>query len=96
MKTANNTCCIIFSEDPNTSAGMLVREVLYSSRENVNLVHEIYRQAFLLDMTQAAAIRISITVYKDWIHVKVGTGLHLRVEAAGSLTGGKVFTKTLK
>ncbi|KAK3931767.1 Ral GTPase-activating protein subunit alpha-2 [Frankliniella fusca] len=59
------------SEDPNQSAIHLVREVLYSSRDNVNLIHEVYRQAFLLDMSQAAAIRRTIAVYKDWIQMKV-------------------------
>lgn len=59
------------SEDSNQSAISLVREVLYSSRENVNLIHEVYRQAFLLDMSQAAAIRRTIAVYKDWIQMKV-------------------------
>jgi len=32
----------------NTIEGNLVRDILYSSRENVNFVHEVYRQAFLL------------------------------------------------
>ncbi|XP_034238105.1 probable Rho GTPase-activating protein CG5521 isoform X3 [Thrips palmi] len=59
------------SEDPNQSAICLVREVLYSSRDNVNLIHEVYRQAFLLDMSQAAAVRRTIAVYKDWIQMKV-------------------------
>lgn len=48
-----------------------MREVLYSSRDNVNLIHEVYRQAFLLDMSQAAAVRRTIAVYKDWIQMKV-------------------------
>ncbi|XP_057337065.1 ral GTPase-activating protein subunit alpha-1 isoform X2 [Microplitis mediator] len=50
-------------------AVMLVREVLYGSRENVNFVHEIYRQAFLLDFTHAGAVRKAIAVYKDWIQM---------------------------
>jgi hypothetical protein len=32
----------------NTTEGNLVRDILYASRENVNFVHEVYRQAFLL------------------------------------------------
>jgi hypothetical protein len=32
----------------NTIEGNLVRDILYSSRDNVNFVHEVYRQAFLL------------------------------------------------
>lgn len=52
-------------------AVMLVRDVLYGSRENVNFVHEIYRQAFLLDFTHAGAIRKAIAVYKDWIQMNV-------------------------
>ncbi|XP_044599551.1 ral GTPase-activating protein subunit alpha-1 isoform X3 [Cotesia glomerata] len=53
----------------NQIAVVLVREVLYGSRDNVNFVHEIYRQAFLLDFTHAGAIRKAIAVYKDWIQM---------------------------
>uniref|UniRef100_A0A182W1K5 Rap-GAP domain-containing protein n=1 Tax=Anopheles minimus TaxID=112268 RepID=A0A182W1K5_9DIPT len=48
----------------------LVRDVLYSSRETVNFVHEIYRQAFLMAFTsksQIEAMRIAISVYRDWM-----------------------------
>ena len=37
----------------NTIEGNLVRDILYSSRENVNFVHEVYRQAFLLSFMSA-------------------------------------------
>lgn len=62
-----------FSEDPNLTAFQVVRDVLYSSRENVNFIHEIYRQAFLLNFTMSAAIRRAISVYKDWIQMNVST-----------------------
>lgn len=48
----------------------LVRDVLYSTRDNVNFVHEVYRQAFLLGFAtklQIGATRTAIAVYKDWI-----------------------------
>ncbi|KAL6448716.1 hypothetical protein ACFW04_000500 [Cataglyphis niger] len=56
-------------EDNTVSAIMLVREVLYGNRDNVNFVHELYRQAFLLDFNHAGAIRKAIAVYKDWIQM---------------------------
>ncbi|XP_029168212.1 probable Rho GTPase-activating protein CG5521 isoform X5 [Nylanderia fulva] len=56
-------------EDSAVSAIMLVREVLYGNRDNVNFVHELYRQAFLLDFNHAGAIRKAIAVYKDWIQM---------------------------
>lgn len=59
------------SEDPNVTAFNLVREILYGTRDNVNLVHEVYRQAFLLSFTYSPAIRRAITVYKDWIQMNV-------------------------
>ncbi|XP_049857449.1 probable Rho GTPase-activating protein CG5521 isoform X1 [Schistocerca gregaria] len=59
------------TEDPNSAAINLVREVLYSTRENVNFVHEVYRQAFLLNFTHSPAIRKAIAVYKDWIQMNV-------------------------
>lgn len=45
----------------------IVRDVLCSTRDNVNFVHEIYRQAFLLGFEHTLAIRKAITVYKDII-----------------------------
>nr|XP_012235827.1 PREDICTED: ral GTPase-activating protein subunit alpha-1 isoform X2 [Linepithema humile] len=56
-------------EDSTVSALMLVRDVLYGNRDNVNFVHELYRQAFLLDFNHAGAIRKAIAVYKDWIQM---------------------------
>lgn len=58
-------------EDSAASAVALVREVLYGSRDNVNFIHELYRQAFLLDFTHAGAIRKAIGAYKDWIQTNV-------------------------
>ncbi|XP_050530859.1 ral GTPase-activating protein subunit alpha-1 isoform X4 [Daktulosphaira vitifoliae] len=49
----------------------IVRDTLYKSRENVNLIHEIFRQAFLLNFTWAMAIRRTIAVYKEWIQLSV-------------------------
>ncbi|XP_050439323.1 ral GTPase-activating protein subunit alpha-1 isoform X2 [Adelges cooleyi] len=49
----------------------IVRDTLYKSRENVNLIHEVFRQAFLLNFTWAMAIRRTIAVYKDWIQLSV-------------------------
>ncbi|XP_074027407.1 probable Rho GTPase-activating protein CG5521 isoform X2 [Leptinotarsa decemlineata] len=48
-------------------APQIVREVLYSSRENVNFIHELCRQAFLLNFTHVVAIRKIIGLYKDLI-----------------------------
>uniref|UniRef100_A0A0A9X1L4 Ral GTPase-activating protein subunit alpha-1 n=3 Tax=Lygus hesperus TaxID=30085 RepID=A0A0A9X1L4_LYGHE len=62
---------IHLSEDPNLTASQIVRDVLYSSRENVNFIHEVYRQAFLLDFSLSAAIRRAISVYKDWVQMNV-------------------------
>ncbi|KAL7291923.1 hypothetical protein TKK_0014473 [Trichogramma kaykai] len=58
-----------FHEDSTLAAMALVRDVLYGSRENVNFIHEMYRQAFLLDFTHATAIRKAIGAYKDWIQM---------------------------
>jgi hypothetical protein len=58
-------------EDNAISAVTLVRDVLYGNRDNVNFVHELYRQAFLLDFNHAGAIRKAIAVYKDWIQMNV-------------------------
>eukprot|EP00092_Neocalanus_flemingeri_P011414 GFUD01012300.1.p1 GENE.GFUD01012300.1~~GFUD01012300.1.p1 ORF type:complete len:1967 (-),score=283.48 GFUD01012300.1:286-6186(-) len=51
--------------------GQLVREVLYGTRHNVNFVHEVYRQSFLLSFSHSPAMKRVITVYKDWIQMNV-------------------------
>ena len=51
--------------------GQMVRDILYGSRENVNFVHEVYRQAFLLSFSHSPAIKKVISVYKDWIQMNV-------------------------
>ncbi|XP_075222670.1 putative Rho GTPase-activating protein CG5521 [Lycorma delicatula] len=61
----------VLSEDPSMAAFHVVRDVLYGTRDNVNFVHEIYRQAFLLNLNYSPAIRRAITVYKDWIQMNV-------------------------
>ena len=57
--------------DKNSVESNLVREVLYANRTNVNFVHEVYRQAFLLSFNHSPAIKKVITVYKDWIQMNV-------------------------
>lgn len=55
----------------NTIEGDFVRGILYGSRENVNFVHEVYRQSFLLSFSHSPAIKKVISVYKDWIQLNV-------------------------
>ncbi|XP_054470549.1 ral GTPase-activating protein subunit alpha-1 isoform X5 [Anoplopoma fimbria] len=45
----------------------VVRRVLTNSRTNVNFITEIFRQAFLLPMCEAAAMRKVVRVYQEWI-----------------------------
>lgn len=49
----------------------MVRDVLCSTRDNVNFIHELYRQAFLLNFSHVAAVRKIIIVYKDLIQGNV-------------------------
>ena len=58
--------------------GQMVRDILYGSRENVNFVHEVYRQAFLLSFSHSPAIKKVISVYKDWIQMNV-SGTHRKL-----------------
>ncbi|CAG0914887.1 unnamed protein product [Notodromas monacha] len=54
-------------EEHRSWSHLIVRETLYSSRDNVNLVHEIFRQAFLLSPVHVAAVRVVVSIYRDWI-----------------------------
>ncbi|KAJ8941931.1 hypothetical protein NQ318_013264 [Aromia moschata] len=53
--------------DDEELATQIVRDVLCGTRDNVDFVHELYRQAFLLNFTHVVAIRKIIAVYKDLI-----------------------------
>ncbi|XP_068194858.1 ral GTPase-activating protein subunit alpha-1 isoform X5 [Antennarius striatus] len=48
----------------------VVRRVLTNSRSNVNFITEIFRQAFLLPMCEAAAMRKVVRVYQEWISME--------------------------
>ncbi|KAK9884222.1 hypothetical protein WA026_005171 [Henosepilachna vigintioctopunctata] len=52
-------------------AAQIVREVLYSSRDNVNFLHELLRHAFLLNFNHIIAIRKTIQMYRDLIQSNV-------------------------
>lgn len=68
----------------------LVRDVLYSTRDNVNFVHEVYRQAFLLGFAtklQIGATRTAIAVYKDWIS-NTSPPFFLEPDETSATTGG--------
>ncbi|XP_061854445.1 ral GTPase-activating protein subunit alpha-1 isoform X5 [Colius striatus] len=45
----------------------IVRKVFSSKRSNVNFLTEIFRQAFLLPVCEAAAMRKVVKVYQEWI-----------------------------
>ncbi|XP_051678722.2 ral GTPase-activating protein subunit alpha-1 isoform X3 [Oryctolagus cuniculus] len=45
----------------------IVRRVFSSKRSHVNFVTEIFRQAFLLPICEAAAMRKVVKVYQEWI-----------------------------
>uniref|UniRef100_A0A8C3U0C4 Ral GTPase activating protein catalytic subunit alpha 1 n=1 Tax=Catharus ustulatus TaxID=91951 RepID=A0A8C3U0C4_CATUS len=45
----------------------IVRRVFSSKRSNVNFLTEIFRQAFLLPICEAAAMRKVVKVYQEWI-----------------------------
>ncbi|XP_067941820.1 ral GTPase-activating protein subunit alpha-1-like isoform X3 [Watersipora subatra] len=73
------------SVEPTTTAGLdgltvdninlsvnqhgIVCKVLLGDRDNINIVHEVFRQAFMLPLTHAGAVRRVVLVYKDWLQV---------------------------
>lgn len=65
----------------------IVRDVLLSTRDNVNFVHEVYRQAFLLNYTTKAqidAMKVVIAVYRDWMVTKTPPSFLFEPEEAQS------------
>ncbi|KAB7502531.1 Ral GTPase-activating protein subunit alpha-1, partial [Armadillidium nasatum] len=45
----------------------MVREILFSSRENVDFIHEVFRQALRLCFRYSSAMKAVIHCYCDWI-----------------------------
>lgn len=69
MHKSANAASGASAHDETIAGGQIVRDVLCSSRDNVNFIHEVYRQAFLLTFQPAhtLAIRKVVAVYKDLI-----------------------------
>ncbi|KAL3872620.1 hypothetical protein ACJMK2_035835 [Sinanodonta woodiana] len=74
--SANSSFC---SDEHSQSESDIVRTVLYSSRENVNIVHEVFRQAMLFCFNHAGSIRRVIAVYKDWFQESSPSSLPLQL-----------------
>ncbi|CAL4230371.1 unnamed protein product, partial [Meganyctiphanes norvegica] len=51
--------------------GLMVREVLFSSRDTINFIHELFRQALCLSFRYSNVMRTVIFCYKDWIHMTI-------------------------
>ena len=47
--------------------GDIILDVIYSTRENVHIVHEVFRQAFILPMSKSAVIKEVLVVYHNWL-----------------------------
>ena len=61
------------SSDQHRNEVAVVQDVVFGTRENVNLVMELYRQGFLLPLQHSPTIRKILSLYRDWIHRKVMT-----------------------
>lgn len=48
-------------------AGDVIRDVIYSTRENVHIVHEVFRQGFTLPMDKSVIIKQVLAVYYNWL-----------------------------
>ncbi|KAG8192293.1 hypothetical protein JTE90_002117 [Oedothorax gibbosus] len=46
----------------------IVRDTLYSSRENINMVNEVFRRSFHMHFRYASTMRKVVAVYREWIH----------------------------
>ncbi|XP_064622191.1 ral GTPase-activating protein subunit alpha-1-like isoform X2 [Lineus longissimus] len=63
-KDSNSSICL---DDHSMSEYEIVKHNLFSTRENINIVHEMYRQAFHFPFQHSGAIRRVIQVYRDWL-----------------------------
>ena len=61
----------MFPSEQHRNEVAVVQDVLFGTRENVNLVVELYRQGFLLPLQHSPSIRKVLSLYRDWIQRKV-------------------------
>lgn len=71
----------------------IVRSVLFGTRENVDIIHEVFRQAFMLPMRLAGGIRRVVAVYKEWLQMPVHRPIFLRDPVSLSGIGGGKQTR---
>lgn len=72
----------------------VVRIVLYSSRENVNIVHEVFRQAFLFPFHHSTMVRRVIHVYRSWFQSDV-MPVFMQDKRSSSLSSGTNSAKDI-
>uniref|UniRef100_T1JGD1 Rap-GAP domain-containing protein n=1 Tax=Strigamia maritima TaxID=126957 RepID=T1JGD1_STRMM len=65
-----SNCSYNSNEYPSYTEYIIARDTFYCNRENVNFVHEIFRQAFLLSFIHASTLKKVIVVYRDWVDNK--------------------------
>ena len=70
----------------NLSQIAVVRAVIYSTREDVNLVHELFRLAFHFPIQYHIALRKVLDVYNGWIHPS-----HQASKVSGQWTLSNIF-----
>lgn len=71
LQERDSNISLISNEDHLFLEYAIVKDTFYSTHDNVNLLHEIFRQAFLLPFSHANAMRKVVQVYKDWIYKNV-------------------------
>lgn len=54
--------------EPTAVEYQIIGTVFNSNRHNVNLIHSLFKEAFLLPFSHAMTIRQVITVYRHWIY----------------------------
>ncbi|KAK7072472.1 Ral GTPase-activating protein subunit alpha-2, partial [Halocaridina rubra] len=59
----------VSDESGSGEDGSMVREILFSSRDNINFIHELFRQALCLSFRYASVMKTVIFCYKDWIQM---------------------------
>lgn len=75
----------------------IVRDVLYSNRDTINFVNEVYRQAFLLNFSSRScidAMKISISTYREWMSSNSPPPFLLENESDNSSAGSSLESST--
>jgi hypothetical protein len=75
---------VLSREQQETNARRFIRQVLFSKKDNVDLVHCVFREGFHLPLTHIGTMKKLVTLYHTWIKEPTARPLFMNEPEGGS------------